>query len=46
MGTKLFIINKVMLMWIWSGLGVPKKFLADNGGEFANEIYIKTCLKI
>ena len=26
-------------MWIGSGLGAPKKFLADNGGEFANEEY-------
>ena len=39
MRTKLFIMNKVMLVWIRLGLGVPEKFLADYGGEFANEIY-------
>ena len=33
------IINKVMILWIGSGLGTPRKFLADNGGEFANEAY-------
>ena len=27
------IIQQVMIMWIGSGLGAPKKFLADNGGE-------------
>lgn len=31
------IIDKVMTLWIGSGMGPPKKFLADNGGEFANE---------
>ena len=33
------IIQQVMIMWIGSGLGAPKKFLADNGREFANEQY-------
>ena len=32
------IINEVMLLWVGNGLGAPKKFLADNGGEFV--IYI------
>lgn len=31
------IIEKVMKLWIGSGMGAPKKFLSDNGGEFANE---------
>ena len=37
------ILNKVMIMWIGSGLGAPKKFLADNGGEFANEQFRDMC---
>ena len=37
------IIEKVMLMWVGSGLGSPKKFLADNGGEFSNEEYRDMC---
>ena len=28
-----------MTMWIGSGIGPPKHFLADNGGEFAYEIF-------
>ena len=31
------IINKIMTLWIGNGMGAPKKFLADNGGEFAND---------
>ena len=37
------IIDKVMLMWIGSGLCAPEKFLADNGGECANEKYKDMC---
>ena len=33
------ITNKVMFMWIGSGLGAPQKFLPDSGGAFANEEY-------
>lgn len=33
------IIEKIMKVWIGSGLGPPKRFLADNGGEFANADY-------
>ena len=33
------IIQQVMILWIGSGLGAPTKFLADNGGEFANDEY-------
>ena len=32
-----------MIMWIGSGLGAPKKFLEDNGREFANEEYKGMC---
>lgn len=31
------IVDKILEKWIGTGLGCPKKFLADNGGEFANE---------
>ena len=37
------IIEKIMLLWVGNGLGVPKRFLADNGGEFANEQYRDMC---
>jgi transposase InsO family protein len=37
------ITNQVMTKWVGSGLGTPKKFLADNGGEFANEEYKDMC---
>ena len=37
------IIHHVMTLWIGSGFGCPKKFLADNGGEFANEEYKDMC---
>ena len=32
-----------MLMWVGCGMGAPKKFLADNGGEFPNEEYRDIC---
>lgn len=37
------IIDNVMQMWIGSGFGAPQKFLADNGGEFANEDFRNMC---
>ncbi|XP_066915082.1 uncharacterized protein [Clytia hemisphaerica] len=40
------IVDKVMLMWIGSGFGCPVKFLADNGGEFANEEYKDMCANL
>ena len=33
------IIDTVIKTWIASGLRAPKKFLIDNGGEFANNLY-------
>ena len=33
------MLNKILLMWIGTGLGTPSKFIPDNGGEFANEDY-------
>lgn len=32
-----------MQMWIGSSFGAPKRFLADNGGEFGNEQYKDMC---
>jgi len=37
------IIDNVVQMWIGNGFGTPAKFLADNGGEFANEDYKDMC---
>ena len=37
------IVEKVLLLWVGSGFGCPKKFLADNGGEFANSEYKDMC---
>jgi len=33
------VITEIMKLWIGSCMGPPKKFPADNGGEFANEIF-------
>lgn len=33
------IVDKILEKWIGTGLGCPKKFLADNGGEFANDTF-------
>ena len=33
------VLNKILLMWIGTGVGTPSMFIADNGGEFANEDY-------
>ncbi|CAG2226055.1 unnamed protein product [Mytilus edulis] len=40
------IADKVMSLWIGSGMGPPKRFLADNGGEFANEIFRDMCANL
>ena len=37
------IIDNVMQMWIGNGFGTPAKFLADNGGEFANVEFKDMC---
>ena len=37
------IIDNVMQMWIGNGFGAPAKFLADNGGEFANVEFKDMC---
>ena len=33
------IVDAVIKMWIASGLGTPRKFLIDNGGEFGNNLH-------
>ena len=40
------ITGKIMTMWIGSGMGPPKRFLADNGGEFANEVFRDMCANL
>ena len=35
-----------MLLWVGNGLGAPKKFSADNRGEFANEEYKDMCANL
>ena len=37
------VIDKIMTSWIGAGFGAPAKFLADNGGEFANAEYRDMC---
>ena len=37
------VIQKVIQVWIGTGLGCPEKFLSDNGGEFANENFKDMC---
>ena len=37
------IVEKVIELWLGTGLGPPQKFLADNGGEFANSLFLEMC---
>ena len=37
------IIENAVTMWIAERPGAPRKFLSDNGGEFANESYSEIC---
>ena len=37
------IIDKVVTLWVGEGFGAPMKFIADNGGEFANDEYRDVC---
>ena len=37
------IVEKIMETWLGTGLGAPVKFLCDNGGEFANNIFMDMC---
>ena len=37
------IIENMMVMWMGAGLGSPKKFITDNGGEFANREFLDLC---
>ena len=32
-----------MTLWVGGGFGAPMKFIADNGGEFANDEYGDVC---
>lgn len=37
------IVEKILETWLGTGLGAPVKFLCDNGGEFANNIFLEMC---
>ena len=39
------IIRQIYRIWI-SDFGCPKKFLSNNGGEFANKSFIDMCAKL
>ena len=38
--------EKIMTLWIGSGMGPPRKSLAGNGEEFANEIFRDMCANL
>ena len=40
------ITEKIMTLWTGSGMGPPKQFLADNGDEFANEVFRDMCANL
>ena len=37
------IVEGIITTWLGSGLGAPRKFLCDNGGEFANNTLLDLC---
>ena len=37
------IVEKVIETWLGTGLGAPVRFLCDNGGEFANNVFLDMC---
>ena len=37
------IVEGIITTWLGSGLGSPRKFLCDNGGEFANKTLLDLC---
>lgn len=37
------IVEKIIEIWLGTGLGAPMKFLCDNGGEFANKLFLEMC---
>ena len=37
------IVEGIITTWLGSGLGAPRKFLCDNGGEFANNCFLDLC---
>ena len=40
---KQVVINKIIEMWIGTGIGSPAKILCDNGGEFGNAEFMDMC---
>ena len=37
------IVEKIIEIWIGTGIGPPRKFLCDNGREFANNLFLDLC---
>ena len=37
------IVECIITTWLGSGLGAPRKFLCDNGGEFSNNTLLDLC---
>ena len=37
------IVEKILEIWLGTGIGAPEKFLCDNGGEFANKTFLELC---
>ena len=37
------IVECIITTWLGSGLGAPRQFLCDNGGEFANDTFLDLC---
>ena len=40
------VADKIMTLWMGNGFGPPKRCLADNGGEFANEVFRDMCANL
>ena len=37
------IVEKILEIWLGTGIGPPGKILCDNGGEFANKTFLELC---
>ena len=37
------IVEKIIEIWLGTGIGAPEKVLCDNGGEWANNTFLELC---
>ena len=37
------IVDKIITIWMGTGIGPPKNILCDNGGEWTNEVFMSMC---